>query len=82
MPAARELLPQVELCEGPYQLAEGCDMLVVVTEWNEFKQLDLLRMRTLMRSPAIFDGRNIYDPQTMTSLGFIYRGVGRGYEGG
>jgi UDPglucose 6-dehydrogenase len=81
MDLARNLLPFVEMCSDPYQLAEGCDALMVVTEWNEFKQLDLARIRDLMRQAVIFDGRNIYDPAFMAKLGFRYRGVGRGYDG-
>ena len=70
------------MCSDPYELAEGCDALVVVTEWNEFKQLDLERLRGLMKRPVIMDGRNIYDPVDMSRLGFYYRGFGRGYDGG
>ncbi|MBU2611580.1 MAG: UDP-glucose 6-dehydrogenase, partial [Chloroflexi bacterium] len=55
----------------------GCDALVVVTEWNEFKQLDLERIKGLLNKPVIFDGRNIYDPVKMKALGFTYRGLGR-----
>jgi len=51
--------------------------LVVVTEWNEFKQLDLERIKELLKQPVIFDGRNIYDPVKMKALGFTYRGIGR-----
>jgi UDPglucose 6-dehydrogenase len=64
----------------PYTLAQGCDALTVLTEWNEFKQLDRVRIKDLMRTPLLFDGRNIYEPDEMAQLGFIYRGVGRGYE--
>ncbi|MCI0520757.1 MAG: UDP-glucose/GDP-mannose dehydrogenase family protein [Chloroflexi bacterium] len=81
MEIARPLLPQVSMFNDPYTMAESCDALVVVTEWNEFKQLDLERIRTLMARPAIFDGRNIYDPDAMKKAGFQYRGVGRGYNG-
>jgi UDPglucose 6-dehydrogenase len=80
MENARTLLPAVELFEDPYQMAEGCDALVVVTEWNEFKQLDLERVKGLMKQPVIFDGRNIYDPAYMKFLGFTYRAFGRGYD--
>jgi UDPglucose 6-dehydrogenase len=73
-------VPEVELVNDPYALAEGCDALIVVTEWNEFKNLDLTRIRDLMNKPVIIDGRNIYDPERMKELGFYYRGVGRGYE--
>ena len=57
------------------------DALVVVTDWNEFKQLDLQQVRNRMRRPVIVDGRNIYDPEIMKRLGFAYRGFGRGYNG-
>ncbi|MBN1955486.1 MAG: UDP-glucose/GDP-mannose dehydrogenase family protein [Anaerolineae bacterium] len=81
MENARRILTGVELCPDPYTLAEGCDLLIVVTEWNEFKHLDLVRIKKLMRHAAIVDGRNIYDPPTVRSLGFAYRGIGRGYNG-
>ncbi len=81
MENAKRLLPEVELCPDPYTLAEGCDALVVVTDWNEFKHLDLARVRDLMRQPVLIDGRNIYDPAAVRALGFTYRGVGRGYDG-
>lgn len=65
---------------NPYELAEGCDALVVVTEWNEFKNLDLARIRAVMKTPVLLDGRNIYEPAEMRALGFTYRGIGRGVE--
>ncbi len=77
---ARPLLPQVEMVDNAYQLAEGCDAIVINTEWNEFIQLDLEEIKAKMKRPVIIDGRNIYDPQKMIELGFIYRGVGRGYN--
>jgi UDPglucose 6-dehydrogenase len=77
---ASRLLPQVELADNAYDLAEGCDALVVVTEWNEFKNLDLARIRDLMAGNVLIDGRNIYEPENMKELGFYYRGIGRGYE--
>jgi len=55
--------------------------VVVVTDWNEFKQLDMARLRDLMKQPVVVDGRNIYDPAQMAALGFRYRGFGRGYDG-
>jgi UDPglucose 6-dehydrogenase len=79
---ARPLLPRVQMVEDAYEMARGCDALMVITEWNEFKQLDLERLRGLLRQPVIFDGRNIYEPETMKRLGFRYRGLGRGYNGG
>jgi UDPglucose 6-dehydrogenase len=77
---ARPLLPEVEMVENAYQLAEGCDALVVNTEWNEFIHLDLEKIKAKMKQAIIIDGRNIYDPATMKKLGFVYRGVGRGYN--
>jgi len=81
MEEAAKLLPSIQMAETPYQMAEGCDLLMVNTEWNEFRQLDLSRIKAAMKSPNLFDGRNIYDPATMVKLGFRYRGVGRGYNG-
>jgi UDPglucose 6-dehydrogenase len=81
MEGAGRMLNGVELAGDPYQLAEDCDALVIVTEWNEFKQLQLERIRGLMSQPNIVDGRNIYDPALMQRLGFRYRGIGRGYNG-
>jgi UDPglucose 6-dehydrogenase len=80
--AARPILPHVEMFSDVYSMAEGCDALVVVTDWNEFKQLDLDQVRERMRRPVIVDGRNIYDPDVMKRHGFVYRGFGRGYNGG
>jgi UDPglucose 6-dehydrogenase len=77
---ARPLLPAVEFFDDPYKMAQGCDALVVVTEWNEFKQLDLEKLKASLKQPVMFDGRNIYDPKAMKAMGFSYRGVGRGYE--
>jgi UDPglucose 6-dehydrogenase len=78
MHVAARMMPGVELCEDAYQTAAGTDALVVCTEWNEFKQLDLDRVKTLMKQPIIVDGRNLYEPKRMADLGFTYRGMGRG----
>ena len=78
---AAPLMPAVEICENVYEMAEGCDALVVVTEWNEFKQLDLTKIKKLLKSPVIYDGRNIYDPALMKEMGFAYRAIGRGLNG-
>ena len=80
MTVAGRLLPHMQLCEDAYEAASGVDALVVCTEWNEFKQLDLPRLKSLMRQPMIVDGRNIYDPEQMARHGFQYCGVGRGYN--
>jgi UDPglucose 6-dehydrogenase len=81
-PVARQtaapLVPNVEICDDVYEMADGCDALVVVTEWNEFKQLDLEKVKTLLKSPVIYDGRNIYDPWLMRDMGFTYQAIGRG----
>jgi UDPglucose 6-dehydrogenase len=78
---AQQLLDDVIFCEDPYQVADGVDGLILVTEWNEFKQLDMARTRSLMRQPVLIDGRNVYDPKRMAEMGFTYRGMGRGYNG-
>ncbi len=74
---ARKLLHNVTFCENSYAVAEHADVLIVVTEWNEFRQLDLSKIKNLMRRPILIDGRNIYDPQKVKELGFVYQGVGR-----
>ena len=81
MTVAKPLLPDVEMAEDPYSMATGCDALVIVTEWNEFKNLDLVRVRDLMNKAVLFDGRNIYEPEKLRALGFNYRAFGRGYNG-
>jgi UDPglucose 6-dehydrogenase len=81
MERARESLPHIVYCDSPYAAAEEADAVFLVTEWNEFKQLDMDRVRDLMRQPILLDGRNVYDPQEMRERGFIYRGMGRGYSG-
>ena len=77
MERTRAILPELEYTKNAYQAAAGADALVVVTEWNEFRQLDLRRIKTSMRTPVVIDGRNIYVPATMRDLGFTYRGIGR-----
>ena len=64
-------------CDRPYGALEQVDALAVVTEWNEFRNPDFEVMRRLMRQPIIFDGRNVYDPSRMATLGFNYHGIGR-----
>ncbi|RPH59719.1 MAG: UDP-glucose/GDP-mannose dehydrogenase family protein [Chloroflexi bacterium] len=77
MDVARGLLPAVDLFKDPYEMAKGCNALMVITPWNEFKQLDLGKVKELLATPVIFDGRNIYDPAMMQAMGFTYRAVGR-----
>jgi UDPglucose 6-dehydrogenase len=74
---AKLLMPDVTYCKDPYEVAEGSDCLAIVTEWDEFRELDLKRIKGLLKLPIIVDGRNVFDPKKMEELGFIYRGIGR-----
>jgi UDPglucose 6-dehydrogenase len=75
---ARSMLaPAVVFCASPYEAAGGADAVVLVTEWNEFKFMNLERLRKLLRRPVIFDGRNVWEPERMRRLGFEYHSVGR-----
>jgi UDPglucose 6-dehydrogenase len=78
---AAPLMPAVEIFDDAYKMAQDCDALIVVTQWNEFKQLDLERIKDLLKTPIIYDGRNIYDPASMKEMGFSYRAIGRGWNG-
>jgi len=69
---------EFEFCEDAYSAAEGCDVLVLITPWPEFKQLDYQRIRTVMRRPLIFDPQNMLNPEQLFQIGFAYLGVGRG----
>jgi UDPglucose 6-dehydrogenase len=77
MAHAKAVLPAVEYCQSSYDAADGADAVAIVTEWNEFKLLNLERLRGLMRRPLVFDGRNIYEPERMRRLGFEYHSIGR-----
>ncbi len=81
-PAAREtaaaVTQGVDFCQDAYALARDADALVLVTEWNEFRNLDMVRLRDSMRTPILVDGRNLYEPQSLLQLGFDYVGVSRG----
>jgi len=78
MPNAKKLLgDKVTFFEDPYAAIEGADALLVVTEWNEFRRPDFARIKKALRTPVLFDGRNVYDPPAMRELGFEYRGIGR-----
>ena len=77
MGEARRLLSDVEFCDSSYATLEEADALVLITEWNEFRALDLDRVKSLMRTPVIIDLRNIYDPHDMTAKGFAYSSIGR-----
>jgi len=75
--AGRVFGERIRFCSNMYDALEGADALCVVTEWNEFRHPDFDRMKRLMRSPVVFDGRNVFDPAAMRVRGFVYYGVGR-----
>jgi UDPglucose 6-dehydrogenase len=77
MDQARQVLEAVTYCEGAYECAEGVDALVIATEWEQFRALDLVRLREAMAAPIIVDLRNIYRPDEMERLGFMYESIGR-----
>ena len=78
---ARQMLRDVDFKSGAYEAAEGADALVILTEWDQFRALDLARVKELMRAPVVIDLRNIYRPAEMQALGFRYTGVGRAGQG-
>jgi len=77
MEEARRILPEVDYCPDAYSTAEGADLLVLATEWNQFRNLDLERIKESMRRPILVDLRNVYEPERVRMLGFEYWGVGR-----
>jgi UDPglucose 6-dehydrogenase len=77
-PVAKRLFDnRIALCEKSYDALAGADALAIVTEWNEFREPDFTKMRSLLRAPVVFDGRNIYSPEQMRALGFTYFSIGR-----
>jgi len=74
---AKGTLDKVVFCKDPYESCKGSDCLLIITEWDEFKELDFLKVKKLLKRPLIIDGRNIYDPERLKKLGFAYVGVGR-----
>lgn len=68
---------KIEYIQNNYEVVKGADALIVITEWNEFRRPNFEKMKRLMKTPVIFDGRNIYDPEEMRHLGFTYYGIGR-----
>ena len=74
---AKKILPDITYCHNVYETVTGADALVIITEWNEFKEVDLARVKAVMASPLIIDGRNVYNPSTVRDLGFTYLSVGR-----
>lgn len=77
MHEAAPLLPGVELCADAYETMGGADALLIITEWNQFRALDLDRVKSLLAQPLMIDLRNIYKPEEMRAAGFVYHSVGR-----
>ncbi|MEO1137715.1 MAG: UDP binding domain-containing protein, partial [Pseudomonadota bacterium] len=73
----RELLQGIDYVEGPYQALDGADAVVIITEWDEFRALDLDRLKSLMKAPVMVDLRNIYRPEEMAEAGIKYHSIGR-----
>ncbi len=77
MEEAKVVFPNIDYGRDAYDVAQGADALVLVTEWNQFRRLDLARIKALLKRPVFIDLRNVYDPEQMKQLGFDYCGVGR-----
>jgi UDPglucose 6-dehydrogenase len=77
MKEARKLMPELVYCKDAYEAMTGADVLVILTEWNEFRSLNLQRMRECLRQPVVVDLRNVYGPADMAAAGFTYHGIGR-----
>ena len=73
----KRVFPKIALCKDSYDAAKGADALVIVTEWNQFRNLDLDRLKKLMKTPCFFDLRNVYEPDKLRAKGFTYYCVGR-----
>lgn len=77
MPKARQIFKDVKFCKDVYEAAKSSDCLIIMTEWNEFKEIDFKKLKRLLKQPLIFDGRNIYDPDRIEGYGFKYISIGR-----
>jgi len=77
MEKAKQILNDVEFCKDPYEAAKDADALLILTEWSEFKELDLKKIKSLLKNPIIIDGRNIYNPEDLRTEGFTYISIGR-----
>jgi UDPglucose 6-dehydrogenase len=78
MEKAKAVLKGVTYVADMNEVAEGCDALIIATEWPQFKQLDLERVRKNLTHPILFDGRNLFEVDAMEKLGFLYKSIGRG----
>lgn len=77
MENCKKIFPQITYAKSSFEAASGADAVVVVTEWNEFKQINLEKLKAAMKGDHVFDGRNLYDPEKMRRAGFVYHGIGR-----
>ena len=80
MTAASELMPEIEYFEDPYEACENADGVVLMTEWNQYRALDLKKIKYMMKEPVFIDLRNVYDPRMMSELGFVYTCLGRDHK--
>jgi UDPglucose 6-dehydrogenase len=78
MPKAKSLFKKARFCKDAYEAAQGTDAVLLLTDWNEFKQIDFSKLKSLVRGAVVVDGRNMYDAQEMAEKGFAYHGMGRG----
>ena len=77
MTNAKKVLPDLDYCDSAYDVCKGSRALIIATEWNEFRALDLNKIKELMNNPVIFDLRNIYNKEEVEDLGIEYHGVGK-----
>ena len=77
MDNTKKILPDLTYCQDEYETAQGSDALVIATEWNQFRNLDLTKIKKLLKSLILLDLRNLYEPAKAKSLGFVYEGIGR-----
>ncbi|MFH1283607.1 MAG: UDP-glucose/GDP-mannose dehydrogenase family protein [bacterium] len=77
MDKVKIIFPEIEYCKNIYECAADCDCLLLITEWDEFKKMDIKKIKKIMKTPVLLDGRNIFEPKSMKKLGFIYKGIGR-----
>lgn len=78
MPNAKKILKKITYCKGPYEVAKGCDCLLLLTQWDEFRKLNFKKIASVMKQAILFDGRNLYHDDNLEEFGFEYYGVGRG----
>lgn len=74
---AKTIIKDIEFANDAYDTVTGADLVILMTEWNEFKEMDLAKVKSLVTSPVLLDSRNVFDPQDMRNMGFAYMGVGR-----